>query len=371
MKKITIDASTLTPGRHIDGVARTTEGLVSQLDKMELPFEISLFTQRLRGERLEKYKFKKYHLSLPRWSFITNLTQKFPIIESICKSDLYHIPHNHAPYHSLEKCIVTIHDAMFLSHPEKHLGHEQMAKEMIHFAQKCKAIITCSEHSKKDISKHMNIDEKKIHVTYWGINHDLFKPIKEKSKVQIYLKEKFSLNNPFFLSNSCNVGRKNTPLLIDSYLKFLDLNPKNDLVLVWRNPPKEILEKINNHPKKTKIHILKDISDDDLVSLYQGTDATIIPTLYEGFGLPVLEAMACGSFVVTTSNSSIPEVGGNGVLYIEPTFDDIYKTLIQLEEDKINKVDFIKKALIQANKFTWENCANNTLEIYKKYVNEQ
>lgn len=370
MKKITIDASSILPGRKMDGVGRTTLGLIEQFSSMDLPFELILFSQRLRGKRITDYKFKTCHLPLPRWSIFSKLTQALPIIESMCNSDLYHIPHNYAPFCQLDKVVVTLHDAMFLSYPEPHLGHEELAKVIPPFAKKCKAIITCSEHSKKDIAEYMDIDPKKIHVVYWGIDHELFKPTENKNELKDFLQIKFNLTSPYFFSNSCNIGRKNTPKLVESYLEFAKREPDNDLVLIWKNPPDDVMEFINKSPYRDRIKLLSNITDQELVKLYQGATATFIPSLYEGFGLPVLESMACGTPVVTTPFSSIPEVGGDAVMYIEPSIDNLISTMEKFENGSVEREKMIQDGLIQAKKFTWQQCANKTLEIYSKLLEE-
>jgi glycosyltransferase involved in cell wall biosynthesis len=369
MKRITIDASSILPGRKMDGVGRTTLGLIKQFSKMDdLPFEIRLFTQRLRGQRLKGYPFKNCHLPLPRWEIVSSLTRKFPIIESMCKSDLYHIPHNYAPLNQLHKTVVTLHDAMFLTHPEPHLGHKKLAEIIPAFAKKCKAIITCSEYSKHDIVNYMDIEPDKVHVIYWGIDHEHFYYKKNIKNEREYLEKKFNLKRPYFLSVSCGIGRKNTPKLINDFLKFVSQDTKNDLVLVWRSPSKEIIDRIKNHPYGNKIHILSNINDSELVYLYRGATALFFPSLYEGFGLPVLEAMACGIPVVTTKSSSLPEVGGDAAIYVDPYSDEMINVMQAFEEGKINRQEIIEKGLKHVKKFTWERCAEETIKVYKKLL---
>lgn len=369
MKKITIDASTLLPGRKMDGVGRTTLGLVDQFASMNLPFELSLFSQRMRGERITDYPFKKCHLPLPRWDIISTMTKNLPIIETMCHADLYHIPHNYAPFNRLDRTVTTIHDAMFLSHPEPHLGHDKLAREIPPFAKKCKAIITCSEHSKKDISEFMGIDPEKIFVTYWGIDSPL-KLVEDIDIVKQELHSLYGLENPFFLSVSCNIGRKNTPKLVEEYLKMAANHPTNDLVLVWNTPHQSILEMIKKSRYSNRVHILSGVSDKVLIMLYQAATATVLPTLYEGFGLPVLEAMSYGSPVITTPFSSVPEVGGDAVMYMDPNNDELLPSLEKFENLSINRDLMIQKGLAQSSQFTWGKCAKQTINIYQKLLSD-
>ena len=369
MKKITFDASTILPGQKMNGVARTAKGLIDQFSSMDLPFELSLFTQRMRGERLNAYSFKKYHLPLPRIKSIGMITKSIPVIETMCKADLYHIPHNYAPFCELDKTVVTIHDTLFFTHPEAHLGTDSLRNILPPFAKKCRGVITCSEHSKKDIAQYLKIDPEKIFVTYWGVDHSFFQPSKNLRLNRERITDKYKVYNPFFLAVSCDVGRKNTPKLVEEYLKFAEESPTNDLVLVWKHPPKELLEQVENSPYANKIHFLGYISDDDLRDLYCISTALIFPSLYEGFGLPILEAMACGTAVVTTPFSSLPEVGGDAAHYIDPNEDDsIYNALKAFEDKSINREDMIKKGIAHAKQFTWERCAKKTIEVYLKLL---
>lgn len=375
MKKVTIDASSILPipGKRTNGITRTTFELISTLSSMELPFELQLFSQRLRGERLDKYHFglPSYHLPLPRWKSVEALTKNLPIIETICHSDLYHIPHNYGPYYRVDKVIVTIHDTLFFSYPEEHLGTKSLVESIPPFAKDCRGIITCSEHSKKDIVKYLEVDPDKVFVIYWGIDHTLFSPADDLLSVRKRVSDKLDLNQPFFLSVSCDIGRKNTPKLVDEYLKLVSENPINDLVLVWKNPPEEVCNKIEKSSYDHRIHIIKSVSDEDLRDLYSISTALVFPSLYEGFGLPVLEAMACGTAVITTPFSSLSEVGGDAAYYIDPNEENtIYDAFVAFENGNINRDDLIKKGLKHVKQFTWEKCAQKTIDVYLKLLDE-
>lgn len=375
MKKVTIDASSLLPipGKRMNGISRTTLELVKTLSSMELPFELQLFSQRLRGERLNGYQFglPSYHLPLPRWDSVTKFSKKFPIIESICPSDLYHIPHNYGPYYRVDKVVVTIHDTMFFAYPEEHLGTGSLVETLPPFVEKCRAVITCSEYSKKDIVKYMGVDPDKVFVIYWGIDHTLFCPTEDLQSVREKISANFELNNPFFFTVSCDIGRKNTPKLVDEYLKLASENPVNDLVLVWGNIPEEVQIQIDKSPYAYRVHIIKSVSDEDLRNLYRISTALVFPSLYEGFGLPVLEAMACGTAVITTPFSSLSEVGGDAAYYIDPNKENgIYDALMAFEKGDVDRADLVQKGLDHAKQFTWEKCAKKTIDVYMKALDE-
>lgn len=376
-KKLLLDANPVVPyyvfGK-VNGIGRTTMELIKALSQIDdLPFEIMLYSQNMKGigGRNLGTHFKCRHLYLPNRPQVNRFLAHFPAREIMTGYDLMHITHNFEYVHNPEKCIVTIHDALFMKMQEKAFNHEKMRIEVPPLARKCKHIITCSEASKRDIVETMQIDPDKISVIYWGIRHDIFRPLSlSKEEINQRLKAKYT-NMPlnYFLSVSCNAERKRTHVLVENYIKLCDNDPVNDLVLVWSNPPKWLLENIDNSKAKDRVHFLSNISDEELALVYNGATASFTPSSYEGFGLPILEAMACGTQVVTCRNSSLTEVGGSAALYADTEDIEAMRTWMEKLENKSVNIDSLKTLSIkQASKFTWEKCAGQTIEIYKKYI---
>ena len=163
---------------------------------------------------------------------------RFPIKECLTGYDIMHIPHNFEYVYSPEKCVVTLHDALFMKVQEEAFEHEKMKQIVPPFMRQCKHIITCSESSRRDIVETMGIEPEKITVIYWGIKHDLFFPQKDKLNIRDKLQSKFELSSPYFLSVSCNAERKRTNVLVRSYIALSrEQTLSHDLVLVWGNPP--------------------------------------------------------------------------------------------------------------------------------------
>lgn len=366
MKKLLIDVNSIVPyyvfGK-VNGIGRTTLELIQALAKIDnLPFEVILYSQNMKGigGRNTGLPFKNCHVYLPHREKIDKLLAKFPMREWLTGYDLMHIPHNFEHVHCPERCVVTIHDAMFFSYPEQFLGHDFARKNYPKLAQKAKAILTCSENSKKEIAEYMQIPADKIFVCHWGINHHLFLP-------KPWLPNKYTGNNPYFLSVSCDIGRKNTISVLKAFEQLLKQAPDHDLVLVWRNPPMEIREKYTSSSFKNKIHFVSNITDEELSQLYSSATAMFFPSKYEGFGLPIAEAMASGTPVVTCDNSSLREVGGNAAIYVEPEdIDSMTQIMSQFENKELDIESIKKKSILQASKFTWEACANKTIEVYRK-----
>ena len=372
MKRLVIDANSLLPpsgSNALTGIARTVREFIQSLAAADLPFEVVLFGQRLRGPRLADIDqhFTTRQLLLPRWSSIDKLKAWLPIVESICKYDLFHATGNFASISRPERAIVTIHDAMFFAYPESFLGHELEVRRIPRFARSCRAIITCSQSSKNDIVNYMQIEPDKIHVLPWGVRHDLFRPHTDPDQLRAALRRRFGLKRPFFLQVSCDIGRKNSPLVFDAYRAFLQKAPENDLVLVWRNPPREILAIRDREHLEGRVHLVSDVSDEDLRLLYCGATAMLFPSAYEGFGLPVLEAMACGTPVVTTRGGALPEVGGDAAIYIELEDPEAMSRVLEhFATDTYDRSQISRRGIEHASRFTWERYVADIIPIYNR-----
>lgn len=367
MKRVMIDAGGLAyyfvTGR-VNGIGRTTMELIQALAARagELPFEVMLYSQNMKGigGRNLHTPFRCRHLYLPDRPQVNRLLACTPVKEWFTGYDLLHIPSNFAYVHRPDRCVVTIHDAMFFSYPEKFLNHDFARENYPKLAQKARAIITCSENSKREIAQYMDVPHERIFVTPWGVDHGLFKPRPVSA-------HGLTGGRPYFLSVSCDIGRKNTIAVLEAYEIFLKQNPEHDLVLVWGNPPEEIKSRFTSGKFSGKVHFPdRRLDNEQLAQLYSDATATFFPSRYEGFGLPILESMASGTPVVTCQNSSLPEVGGDAAVYVDP--DDIAgmsEWMEKFENRSIDMEQLRQKSISQAAKFTWENCAAKTIEVYR------
>lgn len=179
---------------------------------------------------------------------------------------------------------------------------------------------------------------------------------------------RFDILEEFWLGVGTLEPRKNYSLLIDSYLEIDDDRP---LVIAggkgWLES--EIIEKINHPSDKKKIKFLGYVSDDDLSALYSACYAFVYPSHYEGFGLPVLEAMHCGAAVITSETSSLPGVGGDAVLYIDPTSkESLIEKMSMLNKNSRLRDSLKIKARERAAMFSWDDAAKITLNVYEKVI---
>ncbi len=259
--------------------------------------------------------------------------------------------------------IVTIHDLTHLIFPQflPNKFAYIYANFMIWFATKgAEKIITVSENTKKDIIEKFKVKPEKIEVIYNGVGEEFVE--KEKSKIE-YLYSKFNIpRDKKILMYVGNLKpHKNLETLLEAFSKIED-KEKCCLLLVGKAFEKyNILEE-----KETKLNIKENVihtgivSQEELVDLYNLADLFVFPSLYEGFGIPILEALACGTPVICSNTSSMPEVGGNVVEYINPYDVEEIKDKIQCVFESLGKYN--KKDLKSySKKFSWIECKKQTM----------
>jgi glycosyltransferase involved in cell wall biosynthesis len=266
--------------------------------------------------------------------------------------------------------LATIHDLIPYIMPET-VGKGYLLKflkDMPKIIENCDSLITVSEYSKQDILKFFPIDKEKIFVTPLAAD-DKYKPL-DKEKCREFLSKQYNINNPFILYIGGFSPRKNVKALITAFAKvYKDLGKDYNLVIVGaaRDQGQYLSELSNNLELTEKIIFTGFSPEEDLPILYNGCDVFVYPSLYEGFGLPPLEAMSCGTPVITSNLTSIPEVVGNAGILINPHNEhELINALGNLLTSESLQNEFSKKGLKRANHFSWEKTAAKTLEVYKK-----
>jgi glycosyltransferase involved in cell wall biosynthesis len=348
------------------GIRRCTESLLTALGKRQTNFSLVPIGRRLLGKRMrfDGIDHPGVRLRLPRCA--ETLIRALGLIEVSCRADLYHATDFYMPLRSAHRGISTIHDVIFLRNPEPGVDHARIAKWIGDFAAKSQAIITCSQWTKNDLVATLGVDPQKIHVVYWGVDHDRFFPEPDRDAVCRRLSDSLKIERPYFLAVSCSMHRKNTPRLLRAYVELLKKGCENDLVVVW-NPPAEIRELYQNEIADGRIRFTGRVDDVMLRDLYTGATATLYPSTDEGFGLPILESMSCGTPVITSNNSCLPEIGGDAAIYVDPLCDQsITDAMARFENRDIDINQLKALGLRRAGEFTWERCAEQTIDIYEQ-----
>jgi glycosyltransferase involved in cell wall biosynthesis len=287
-------------------------------------------------------------------------------------SDLTHFFDFVVPFGVRGKKILTVYDMSFLVYPkEARLKTRLLLK--INLKLSCKRadrIITISEFSKREIIRYLNISPDKIDVVPCGVNTKKFQPIKNRNIIEDS-KKKYSIKNEYVLYLGTLEPRKNLIRLIKAYNKLkIDKNIPN-LILAGRKGwlYEEIFECIHRLRLEGSVLYIGYVADEDTVPLICGATAFLFPSLYEGFGMPPLEAMACGTPVLTSNVSSLPEVVGDAALLVDPlNVDDIYKKMRMLIFDTNLRKKLIRKGMERISTFSWDNAAIRLMEIYQQVV---
>lgn len=274
--------------------------------------------------------------------------------------DVFYSPTHYLPLNFKTPSVIAILDVSYLHFPNLFKKKDLfMLKYWGKYSiKKSKKIITISESSKNDIINLYKVPAHKIAVIYPGI-----KEVRSNHLSMDDIKEKFEINNKYILFVGTLQPRKNITRLIEAFSK---LKTDADLVIVGKKgwQYEEILEAPRKFEVKNRVKFIENALDEDLPSLYKNAEFFILPSLYEGFGLPVLEAMNYGCPVITSDVSSLPEAGGDAALYVDPeNVEDISKKMQELLVDKDLRDRLIKKGHEQVKKFSWEKSAKETLKV--------
>jgi len=285
------------------------------------------------------------------------------------KPSLFFTPGHYAPRFCPVPTVISIMDLAFLKYPKdfKRSDLEQLTAWTKYSVKKASHIFAISEATKKDIIKYYRVDENKVTVTYPGIDIAKLKVNKENQAV----KDKYSIKDDYLIFIGTLQPRKNLVRLIRSFSTISKSRPQLSLVIVGKKGwlYEDIFQTVKELELENRVIFTGFVPDEELPTLLKGAKAYILPSLYEGFGIPVVEAMELGIPVVVSRISSLPELVGEAGVYIEePTSNkSISQALLKVIKltDKQRK-ELIIKGKIQAKKFSWNECGEKTLEILRK-----
>jgi len=369
---IGIDISQIVYGT---GVSFYTSSLVENLLKIDKTNEYRLLAGTLR----QSVFFKDYFTSLKDFKnakgkivsfppyladLFSNRLHLLPIESFLDKIDVFHSSDWSQPPTRAAK-ITTIHDFGFLKFPAT--AHPKiksvMARRLKWVKKEVDMIIAISESTKKDIMEILNIPEEKIKVVYEAAPNDVVQ-IKDQKKIN-QIKNKYKLDDGFLLSVATLEPRKNLKRIILAFQKIKKDFPSMKLVIAGKSGWDQGLNEIIRQ-KQSDIVFSGYVNRDDLMTLYSSASCFVFPSLYEGFGLPILEAMKCGAPVVTSNVSSMSEITGQAGVLVDPL--SVEKIAQGIKKAISDKESLIKKGFKQADSFSWEKTAKETLEVYKKAV---
>jgi glycosyltransferase involved in cell wall biosynthesis len=371
--KIAIQAADLD-NRRIDGTRVYLLNVLKYLGKLSPQDEFFIYHKDNFNPELVPASFPNYQIK--KLKFFKLWTQtRFALEVWRDKVDVLWMPMHNIPLFRKKnlKTVVTIHDLAFKQFPQtfpkKDLWQLNfLTDQAVKSADK---IIAVSQSTKDDILKfYPQIKEEKIKVIYHGFNADLYQ-YKFDIKLRDKLLESYDLiSGQYVLYVGAIQPRKNLITLVRAFEIFKKEN-KNNIKLVLAGGKawnwQESIEAVKNSPEKDDIVLTGKISFNDLAIIQQNAIAFVFPSLYEGFGIPVLEAFAAGTPVICAKNSSLYEVGGEAVEYFE-SLDVIELTqkIAKVIGDLSLQKDMIRLGYLQVDKFSWKKCAKETLDFIKE-----
>ena len=294
-----------------------------------------------------------------------------PVLAARQNLDLLHGMAFVLPYVRTCPSIVTIFDLSFIHYPERFpaLQRIYLTSQTRRSCRSARRVVAISESTGRDLERYYDIPNEKIDVVLPGVGREFH--LTDRDKVDSFRKEK-GLSDPYLLHVGTLQPRKNIPFLVKALAKIRRPNLK--LILVggkgWKYD--EIYEAVEKYGLVDQVEFRGFVADAEVPLWYNAAAATIFPSLYEGFGLPVLEAMACGSPVIAANSSSIPEVAGQAALLYEP--DDLTQLIDHISvvlDDPQLAAKMQENGLNQANRFSWPRASQEMISVYDRALQSE
>jgi glycosyltransferase involved in cell wall biosynthesis len=357
-------------GRYTRSLAAELEPLLSDDDELILwysstsraPLSFTSAGGRYRGMS------KRIPLS-PRASAVVwqRMRLGFPIDRLIGKPDLVHESYFVAPPVNAPM-IATIHDLSYLVVPE--FAHPSLKRylesSVPRTLRRASHVIAVSETTRQDIVERYNVEPSRVSTIYNGVDGWFYSP--EPAAVERAI-EHFGLHRPYFIIVGTVEPRKNHLALLHAFAQLYEKRKDVSLAIVgspgWLSEP--IIAEIEKSAMSMPVRYLRFVDDTWIPALYAGSVALVAPSWYEGFGLPVLEAMACGAAVITSDRGSLPEVaGGNAILVPPGDIEELAASMERLLDDSALRADLVKRGREHAATFSWRGAAEEHAELYRQ-----
>jgi len=370
MKKISLELQWAVGKKT--GVGWYIYNIVKELSKSDRNDYIAEFINFMGRHDVKSqidYDIKIKQNKMFTYTMYNFLTKKLNIRHNLIfgtKSDIYHFFNFTIPKNIKGKVINTIYDTVFISAPET-MGDRKELEEYKYGAQKSDLIITISESAKNDIIKNLGVTEDKIEIVHPGIDLENYSQKYEKEELE-RIRKKYNLPSEYILYLGTIEPRKNIERIIKAFIKYKEkVDDDLKFVIVGKKGWKyeNIMKLIES--MGTDIIITGYIDEEDKIPIYKLAQFFTFPSLYEGFGMPVLEAMAAGVPVVTSNVSSLPEVAGDAAILVDPlSEDEIFEAYKKIRSDSNYREEMIQKGYEQAKKYQWKYSAKKLEEIYDK-----
>lgn len=356
--------------RHLrTGIGAYTYNLLKRLYE-DYRWPLHCLTRPEESARLRKFSQSILESSAPIYS----LREQYAVARAAQGEKLLHIPHYNVPLAARGTMVVTVHDLThILFEPyERGLKSKIYARPMLLAAcKRANHIVTVSEYSKRMMVERLGVAPEKVSVIYNGVDERFSPGAPETAKG--YVQKRFGMARPYLLSVGSFKPHKNIELLLRSYSE-LDSGMRKVLQVVivgqgadGRSQLEKLAEKLQIAPL-----FIEDASFKDLLELYRAAEGVVVPSLEEGFGLPVLEGMACGVPVLCSSAASLPEVYGEAALPFDPRNQEELTVRIQeLVSSATLRNLLVARGLAQVKRFSWADSASRHVAIYESLLRNE
>lgn len=363
-------------GHGNGGIGRYIEELVARLILTEKKHTFTFFVKEETVLPVVPYPHKVVRTSIHWYTWQEQLL--FPRLLSEHPVDLMHFPHWNIPLTYNKPYVVTIHDLILLHFPSRAgstlnpllytLKHAAYRKVLSHAAHAARHIITVSDYSKKDIVKKLGVSSERITTTYLGVTSSL------PQADSLPNTHSHGNDNAYFLYVGVQYPHKNLHFLCNSFMAFAAQSTQNySLVIAGPKGPctknlKHLIHELNTKSDRSSIIFIERPSDFELSTLYAHAIAFVFPSLYEGFGLPPIEAQHAGIPVLASTAASLPEVVGTGALLLSP-HDSVawIDAFSRITHDTTLRASLIEQGHINAARFSWDTLVSSTREVYNNF----
>jgi glycosyltransferase involved in cell wall biosynthesis len=378
LKQIVIDGRMILP--HMSGIGRYLIGLCRGLIALEDDLEYELWLQKdlppthpartLAGRKLKLVELPVRHMSL-----FGQVRIPYELVRHA--PDLYHYPHFDLPWSVPGPVVATIHDLKYLARPDffprtGNLKRLMIRKLLQHTCTRSNRIICDSRSTADDLTRQMKVSQGILRVIPLGIEERFFKHHPE-SVLQSFC-YRMGLERPFLLYVGERRPHKNLVGVIRAFEQFQLTYAKKYRLVIAGKPyanytvPEKLVQQAG---LAEQVIFLDYIPDEDLPFLYQSADVFVLLSYYEGFGFPILEAMASGLPVVTSDCTSLPEVAGEAALIIPPDDPErASEAISQVISGGLKREEYIQRGSERAQEFTWEYCAHETRQVYHEVIGQ-
>ncbi|MGN6711815.1 glycosyltransferase family 4 protein [Anaerocolumna jejuensis] len=381
--KVSFDAQFLLEAQKT-GIGRMTEALIEEFQKdPEVNTTLHFFNflnSKAKKSKIDKYIAEGYQVKVCCWfhrGIYLRIWKYIPIPYNWFFNEQCNISQffcSDIPPKANGKKIVFVHDMAYKSCPDT-MDKKVLKiidRNMEKTCQRADCIVTVSEFSKQEIIKYMGIDKNKIHVMPSGVDLDRYTPNYSEKDV-LTVNKKYGINEEYILYLGTLEPRKNIGTLIDAYYLLIKNNDRIPMLVIagrkgWLYD--EIYEKIKLYKLEDKVKFTGYITKEEAPIMLKGAMLFVFPSTYEGFGLPPLEAMACGTPVIISDAASLPEVVSDAGIKVSPhDSEELAKAMKQLIDAPELRDYYSKKGLRRAANFSWQNSKSILKNIYRDMVN--